>query len=60
MKRLWQFLKESRAELRKVSWPTWEDINRSTIVVLVTVIVATLFIFFSDKAISFVMQKVLG
>lgn len=60
MKKIVNFLKEARAELKKVTWPSWEDVNRSTIVVFVTVIVLTFFIYFADKAVSFVMEKVLG
>jgi preprotein translocase subunit SecE len=33
------FLREVRAELRKVSWPTWEDLRRSTFIITVIVIV---------------------
>ena len=60
MKKLFNFLKEARAELKKVTWPSWEDVNRSTIVVFVTVIVLTLFVYFADKAVAFVLDKVLG
>ena len=60
MKRLLNFLKEARAELKKVSWPSWEDVNRSTVVVFVTIIVITSFVYFADKAVAFVLDKVLG
>ncbi|MCB1176891.1 MAG: preprotein translocase subunit SecE [Leptospiraceae bacterium] len=42
------FLKESRAELEKVQWPNQDEIIKSTIVVLITVLVFSLFLFFSD------------
>ncbi len=58
--RLVSFLKDARSELKKVTWPTWEEVNRSTIVVFVTVIFFTLFVYFADEAISFVIEKVLG
>lgn len=58
--KLVSFLKEARSELKKVTWPTWEEVNRSTIVVFVTVIFFTLFVYFADEAISFVVEKVLG
>ncbi len=60
MKKMVQFLKEARAELRKVTWPTWDDVTRSTVVVFVTVIIFTLFIYFVDDAVNFVIGKVLG
>jgi len=53
-------LSEARSELKKVSWPDWEEVNRSTIVVFVAIIIFTLFIYFADKAISLVVEKVLG
>jgi len=41
MAKLFQFIKESRAELKKVVWPTKEDVFASVKVVLIsTVIVA--------------------
>ncbi len=42
------FLKECRAELEQVQWPSREEVVSSTIVVLVTVIIFSLFLFFSD------------
>ena len=43
-----QFLKEVRQELRKVDWPTRSETTAYTIVVLVTVVVLTTFVFFID------------
>jgi preprotein translocase subunit SecE len=38
-----KYLKETRAELRKVSWPTWrEALNLTGIVIAVTVFMAAL------------------
>lgn len=54
------FLGESRAELRKVSWPTQNDVKDSTGVVLVTVlIVLGLFIVF-DFVFSELMEILLA
>jgi preprotein translocase subunit SecE len=39
MKRLLQFFKDSYAELRKVQWPTREEVGSNTKVVLVSVII---------------------
>jgi preprotein translocase subunit SecE len=43
------FLKESREELRKVVWPSREEVLNSTIVVLGSVVVISLFLFLVDK-----------
>jgi preprotein translocase subunit SecE len=38
MKRIVQFFRESYAELRKVAWPSREEVGNSTKVVLVSVL----------------------
>ncbi|MBK8399011.1 MAG: preprotein translocase subunit SecE [Leptospiraceae bacterium] len=43
------FLQECRAELQKVQWPSREEVINSTMVVLGTVIVFSLFLFVSDS-----------
>jgi preprotein translocase subunit SecE len=39
-----QFLREVRAELRKVAWPTREEVKNYSIIVLVTVVLFTAFV----------------
>ena len=46
--RLMLFLKETRAELRKVVTPTRKEVQATTIVVLVTVFLFTSFLFVVD------------
>ena len=46
--RVWQFLKEVRAELKRVSWPTREQMIAFTTVTLITTIALTLFVFVID------------
>jgi preprotein translocase subunit SecE len=44
MKRIVQFFKDSFAELKKVQWPTREEVGSNTRVVLVSVLIfATIF-----------------
>jgi preprotein translocase subunit SecE len=45
-----QFLREVRAELRKVAWPSRKEVTSYTIVVLIAVILITLFVFALDQA----------
>jgi preprotein translocase subunit SecE len=45
-----EFLREVRAELRKVAWPTRPEVVNSTIIVLVAVVIMTTIIFFMDLA----------
>jgi preprotein translocase subunit SecE len=47
-----QFLREVRQELRKVAWPSRRELLAYTMVVLVSVVVLTTFVFGLDFAIS--------
>lgn len=38
------FIKEAIAELKKVIWPTKKELKNSTIVVITTIIIASIFI----------------
>ena len=55
MQRFIEFLKEARAELGKVTWPTRKELYESTILVIVSVILITVFI----GAVDFVFNKML-
>ncbi len=48
VKRIWQFLKEVRAELKRVSWPTREQMVAFTAVTMITTVAITAFIFAID------------
>jgi len=54
-----QFLKEVRQELRKVDWPSRRELISYTVVVLVTVIVMTSFVFGLDFVFSKLIFNVL-
>ncbi len=51
-----QFLRETRAELRKVTWPTRDEAIKLTVVVMVTILVTALFLGILD----YVFAKLLG
>jgi preprotein translocase subunit SecE len=55
-----QFLKEVRQELKKVNWPTRQELFAYTIVVLVSVTVLTSFVFGMDFVFSKMVIKVFG
>jgi len=42
--RINNFIKEAIAELKKVIWPTQKELKKSTIVVIFTIIIASIFI----------------
>ena len=43
-----EYVREVRSELRKVAWPTREEVARYSVIVLVTVVVLTAFVFGLD------------
>ncbi|MGB2782502.1 MAG: preprotein translocase subunit SecE [Atribacterota bacterium] len=54
------FIKEAIAELKKVIWPTRKDLKNSTVVVISTIIIASIFIgivdIFFTKALTLFMK----
>jgi len=52
MKRIKYFVRESRLELKKVTWPTVQMLKRTTVVVLVLLVVAGIFVGFIDVIFS--------
>ncbi|MCS6999802.1 MAG: preprotein translocase subunit SecE [Bacteroidota bacterium] len=44
-------------EMRKVSWPTRQQLRESTVVVTVTCLIITAFVWIVDVAMSFIMQQ---
>ena len=44
-----QYLREVRDEMRKVAWPKWPEVRRFSIVVLITVILYTAYVFGLDS-----------
>jgi len=48
-----EFLKEVRVESTKVSWPTRNELRDSTIVVIVTVVIVSVFIGIVDRILTF-------
>jgi len=59
LERLGAFLKEVRAELAKVTWPTRAELRESTVVVIITVIIITVFIGAVDQVFNYLMKMVL-
>jgi len=42
--RVAEFLRDVRAEIRKVTWPTWEELKKATTVIVIFVAALCLFI----------------
>jgi preprotein translocase subunit SecE len=52
VKRLVQYLRNSRAELARVTWPTREEVVQSTQATLVFVLITALFLLFADSTLG--------
>jgi preprotein translocase subunit SecE len=59
MRKFINYLKESYAELtKKVSWPTWDKLQNSAIVVMVASAILAVVIFAIDKVIETAMKLI--
>ncbi len=52
IKKVMQFVKEAKAELKKVSWPSRRELIESTMVVIVTVLAIAIFVGVIDLGLS--------
>lgn len=48
IKKIRKFFEEVQFEMKKVSWPTWEELRGSTYVVLTLSVLVALFLFVVD------------
>ena len=54
------FVRDVRAEVRKVTWPTWEDLRRSTLIITVIVIIIGIIIGVMDWLFSKILIDFFG
>jgi preprotein translocase subunit SecE len=54
------FLSETRAEMRKVTWPTRDELIESTKIVIIATFVITLFVGFIDQLLTIIIRRLLG
>ena len=50
--RLFQFLHDVRAEMKRVSWPTLTHVQNTTIITLIAVVFFAVYLFVVDQALS--------
>jgi preprotein translocase subunit SecE len=55
--RLAQFLRDVRAEMKRVSWPTANEVKNTTIITLVAVIFFAIYLFLVDRVWSFLLVQ---
>jgi len=56
-KRMGAFLKDARAELKKVTWPSRAEVTSTTIVVIVATVFFGFYLFFMDAVFSWAITK---
>ncbi len=60
MNKIFSFLKESKAELKKVNWPSKEEVLTSTRVVIVSILIIAAVIALMDYVIKTVIFSIIG
>ena len=52
-----QFLRDTRAEMRRVSWPTLNEVKNTTIITLIAVVFFALYLFGVDRVWTFLIER---
>lgn len=60
IERIKTYLSETRTELKKVTWPSRQDLIDSTKVVIVATLIVTVFIGIVDQVLSRIIKLVFG
>ena len=60
MRKIQQYVKESIQELKKVTWPTWEELKGSTLVVMIFSVIMGLYSAGLDVVFSMIVDKIMG
>ncbi len=59
IKRIREFLEGVTFEMKKVSWPTWQELKGSTLVVILLSVILSVFLFVVDIVLSRIVHLVL-
>ena len=57
-KRFFNFLKEVRTEVKKVSWPARNEVYSTTLVVIIAMVFFGVYLYFMDAVFSWVLLKI--
>ncbi len=55
--RMMQFLRDVRAEMKRVSWPSLKEVQNTTIITLVAVVFFAIYLFLVDRLWSFLLVQ---
>ncbi len=56
MKKVIQFVTEAKEELNKVTWPDRDEVSRFTVIVIITAIIVSLFLWMVDTGLMLLIQ----
>jgi preprotein translocase subunit SecE len=56
--RLSDYVQQTRDELRKCTWPTWDELKGSTVVIVISILLLGAFIVLSDIVFVFVVNLI--
>ena len=56
LQRTSQFVRDTRAEMRRVSWPTANEVKNTTIITLIAVVFFAIYLFAVDRVWSFLIE----
>ncbi len=57
-KRLVNFLKDVRSELKRVTWPSKQEVYGTTVIVIITVFFFGFYLFFVDVLFSWIIAQI--
>ncbi len=57
-KRFSNFLREVRSEIKKVTWPSRNEVYNTTVVVLIAMVFFGFYLYFMDAFFSYVLLKI--
>ena len=55
-----QFFRQVKQEVKKVTWPTKNEVVRTSIMVIIIVAIAATFFFFVDQILGWIIKLILG
>ena len=60
MRRLQNYIRDVILELRKVTWPTRDELKGATVTVIIFALISTLFVGIVDFVLGYIVRLVLG
>ena len=52
------YIQETREELKKCSWPTWQELKGSTVVIAISIALFSAFVMAADECLSVIFFKI--